>query len=273
MKNSDKFAQYSAGSAPTSNYQVPTEIIDLPSRGKLYSEDHPLKNVETIEIKYMTTKEEDLLVSPSLNEKGIAIDRVIESLIVGIRVSASSLLPGDKNAILMAARKSAYGDEYKFKDLCTSCSEINNIIVSLNDLKIKEIEENENSYYSENGNIVVVLPKSQAKVELKILTSDDEKIIQETTKRRISNNLPGEELLTRYRRMLISVNDNEDIQFISSFISNLGIADSRFLKKKYLEMVPDISFHYSHNCSKCNALMEGGVPIGSDFFWPEIWLH
>jgi len=272
MRNSEKFGhQQEPKSSFTNTYQVPTEIVELPSRGKFYPEGHPLKDAETVEIKFMTTREEDLLISPSLVEKGMAIDRVIESLIVGARVDATTLISGDKNAILMSARKSAYGNEYIFNTPCLSCGTTNEIKSNLDDIKIKEIIEDENCKYTENGNILLTLPKSGALVELRIIGTEDERIIQETVKKRIKNNLPAEELITRYRRMFVSVNGNEEQGFINNFIVNaLGIADSRYLKKKYLDMIPDVSFEYSQNCKKCNNLLEGGVPIGADFFWPKV---
>lgn len=272
MRNSEKFGyQQEPKTFVANTYQVPTEIVELPSRGKFYPEGHPLKGRETVEIKFMTTKEEDLLISPSLVEKGLAIDRVIESLIIGVRVNASTLVPGDKNAILMAARKSAYGDEYIFNAACLSCATINEIKSNLNDIKIKEILENEECKYLENGNILLNLPKSGALVELRIIGTEDERIIEETVKKRLKNNLPAEELITRYRRMIVSVDGNEEQGYINNFIVNiLGIADSRYLKKKYLEMMPDISFEYSQSCKQCNNVLEGGVPIGADFFWPKI---
>lgn len=271
MRNSDRIGQPQFVQNNTfSSYQIPTEIVELPSKGKLYPEGHPLKNEERVEIKFMTTKEEDLMVSPSLNANGLAIDRVIESLVVSKKVDASTLIPGDKNAILIAARKSAYGSDYSFKSVCESCMTFNDIKVSIDDLSIKEIVEDEEQYYSENGNILIKLPKSQSLVELKILTNEDEKIIEETTKRRLKNNLPAEELLTRYRRMIVSINGSSELQVLSEFIVSLGIADSRVLKKKYLEMVPDVSFKYSHTCTNCGHAMEGGVPIGTDFFWPQL---
>lgn len=270
MKNSEKFGLM-PNSAPVINtYQVPTEIVELPSRGRFYPEGHPLKDVESVEIKFMTTREEDLLISPSLNEKGVAIDRVIESLVISTRVDASTIIPGDKNAILMAARKSAYGEDYSFTAVCPNCETSNDVVASLNDVMLKEVVEEEGCKYLENGNIFLVLPKSGASVELKILNSEDEKIIEETTKKRLKNNLPAEELITRYRRMFISVNESTETSYINNFIINsLGILDSRYLRKKYLDMVPDISFKYSHNCSGCGNVLEGGVPIGTDFFWPK----
>ena len=50
--------------------QFPSEVIDLPSQGKLYSENSSLKSGK-IEVKYMTAKEEDILTSQNLIKKGV----------------------------------------------------------------------------------------------------------------------------------------------------------------------------------------------------------
>ena len=84
------------------NFPTPTEFVELPSGGKHYPEGHPLHGVDTIEIKVMTAKEEDILTSESLIKKGVALDRVIDSLIVNKKIKASDLLIGDKNALLLA---------------------------------------------------------------------------------------------------------------------------------------------------------------------------
>ena len=41
-------------------YGFPTEVLSLPSQGLLYPEDSPLRS-GTIDVKYMTAKEEDIL--------------------------------------------------------------------------------------------------------------------------------------------------------------------------------------------------------------------
>ena len=91
--------------------QFPTEMIDLPSKGKLYPKEHPFSSGQ-VEMRYMTAKEEDILTSQSLLRKGIAFDKVLESLIVE-KVDLNSLLLGDKNALMIAARVLGYGKDYK----------------------------------------------------------------------------------------------------------------------------------------------------------------
>ena len=62
-------------------FEVPTEFVELPSRGKFYPADHPLHNQKTIEVKLMTTKEEDILASSALIKAGVVLERLMESII------------------------------------------------------------------------------------------------------------------------------------------------------------------------------------------------
>jgi len=91
-------------------YNCPTETIDLPSGGKFYPEGSPLRNGK-VDVKYMTAKEEDILTSTNLIQKGVVIDKLMESLIVTPGVKPDDLLIGDLNAVMVAARILAYGKE------------------------------------------------------------------------------------------------------------------------------------------------------------------
>ena len=91
--------------------KFPSEMIDLPSKGKFYSKESPLSEGK-IEIKYMTAKEEDILTSQNLIKKGVVIEKLLESLIVTPGVNVNDLLVGDKNAVMIAARVLAYGPDY-----------------------------------------------------------------------------------------------------------------------------------------------------------------
>ena len=90
-KQSDPPIQDVAEAAAKSNssplsFVAPTEFVNLPSKGKFYPDGHPLKDQETVELKMMTTKQEDILTSRSLLKKGVAIDRFLQSLIVDLKL-------------------------------------------------------------------------------------------------------------------------------------------------------------------------------------------
>ena len=63
------------------SFTLPTEIVELPSKGLLYPEGHPLASGE-IEIKYMTAKEEDILTNANYIQNGNVLDKLLESVIV-----------------------------------------------------------------------------------------------------------------------------------------------------------------------------------------------
>ena len=44
-------------------YSTPTEFVELPSKGRFYLEGHPLYGKDSIEIRFMTAKDEDILSS------------------------------------------------------------------------------------------------------------------------------------------------------------------------------------------------------------------
>ena len=111
-------------------FKIPTETVDLPSKGKFYPEGHPLK-AGTIEMKYMTAKEEDILTNQNYISKGIVIDKLLQSLIV-TEFNYDDLLIGDKNAIMVAARILSYGKDYNIK------YKGEDITVDLTEIKEKE---------------------------------------------------------------------------------------------------------------------------------------
>ena len=54
-------------------FKIPTETVELPSKGKHYPEGHPLKEGK-VEMKYMTAREEDILTNQNYITKGVVID-------------------------------------------------------------------------------------------------------------------------------------------------------------------------------------------------------
>src|ERR1035437_9504097 len=80
------------------------EIIKLPSDGIFYK--HGMNEVK---VEYMTAKDEDVLTTPSLIENGTVLDVVLRRKIKTQGIIIDDLLPGDKSALLLFLRSSAYG--------------------------------------------------------------------------------------------------------------------------------------------------------------------
>ena len=92
-------------------YGFPTEVLSLPSQGLLYPEDSPLRS-GTIDVKYMTAKEEDILTSTNLIEQGVVIDKIVRKCNRNPKVKLDDMLIGDKNAIMVGTRILGYGKDY-----------------------------------------------------------------------------------------------------------------------------------------------------------------
>ena len=119
------------------SFITPTEFVPLPSEGLFYTPGHPLSGQDSVEIKFMTAKEEDLLTSRSLIEKGIVLDRLIDSLLVNRQTRSRDLLVCDRNAILIQARASGYGYDYKTTIACRNCGQQDSYEYDLNEALIK----------------------------------------------------------------------------------------------------------------------------------------
>ena len=73
-----------------SEFKFPTEEIDLPSKGLVYSKENPLSSGK-VEIKYMTAKEEDILSNQSYIQNGTVLDKLLASVIVDSKISTGTL--------------------------------------------------------------------------------------------------------------------------------------------------------------------------------------
>ena len=285
MRNNDErvgAVQQPVSPAPTQqtgqlNFVLPTEFVELPSKGKFYKEGHPLQNQQTVEIKQMTAKEEDILTSQSLLKEGIAIDRFIQSILVQ-DIDVDSILVGDKNAILIAARMSGYGNTYETGVTCPACGTVSEVPVSLADtrrasegyLEMEALEPLEGvTGPNELGNFMITLPVSKAVFEVKIM---DGRLEKDYTKRIESRRKKkqGEALLTdQFKVYTVSINGVTDLRQVYRFIDQLPVKDSRFLRNTYAKVVPTMDLKYDFFCSNCTHEQEVSVPITAQFFWPD----
>ena len=137
-------------------FVTPTTFVELPSAGQFYGEGHPLHECEVIEIKHMTAKEEDILTSEALLKNGLALNRLLQSVIVDKNIDPDSLLIGDKNAVLIAVRQTGFGDIYTTTVTCPACGATNEKDFSLEEKEVKLSEVPDDVTVLDNGNFVVI---------------------------------------------------------------------------------------------------------------------
>ena len=240
------------------DFKLPTEIVELPSQGKLYPEGHPLAEGK-IEMKYMTAKEEDILTNQSYIRDGVVLDKLLQSLIV-TKFDYNDLLIGDKNAIMIAARVLGYGKDYKF----TYAGEEEVVDLS----KIEPLPLHEEVTKSSSNEFSFTLPQSDNTITFKLLTHGDERKIEQELKgltKLGKNNSPV--VTTRLKYQITSINGEEDKAKIREFVDNYLLAqDSRALRERIKQIGPDVDLTFFPQGSDRRV----DIPIGLSFFWPDI---
>ena len=258
------------------SFVVPTEFVELPTKGAFYPEGHPLHNQECIEIKFMTAKEEDILTSRTLLKKGIAIERLLQNLIADKRIKTQDLFVGDRNAILVAARCSGYGPEYKASVTCPACGANEKHEFNLENKKLSGFLENNHVlqdtgvvYNEQERTFSLTLPKTKVEVELKLLTGHDERKMADLSERKRKAKKQENVLTDQLKTYVVSVNGETNPQIISRFIESLPVLDSRELRTVYSNIVPNIDMSQEFLCSSCDYQETLEVPFTAEFFWPK----
>ena len=259
-------AQYETqATTETQAHDFPTEIVELPSKGKLYPKDHPLSS-GTIEMKYMTAKEEDILTNQSFIKNGVVLDKLFRSLIVS-PIEYNDLLLCDKNAIMIAARVLGYGKDYECTVTNPESGEEQKVNIDLTQLTERDIDW---SLIKDNVNeFSLTLPASKRDVKIKILTQRDQNKIDKETKA-MAKLKRNASLTTMLKYVITEIDGDADNSKIRKFIDNELLAiDSRAIRKHLKLVTPDIDLSIDVPDEETGDTFRSQLNIGVDFFWPD----
>ncbi len=248
-------------------FVAPTELVDLPSKGR-YPEGHPLCGKDSVEIRFMTAKDEDILTSQTLLKKGVAIERFIQNVMVNKSINTEGMYICDRNAVLVAARSSGYGSDYEAKVNCPHCQTVNSVSFDLSNPKVSESVIEEKWNVRENGvEFLVDTPLTKITVGLRLLNGKDENYIaslMRNKKKKQESNVSDQ-----FRLMITSVEGDTSRETIEYYVNNMPTQDSRHLRNVYKLINPTIRITEDFECHSCGYEQEMEVPFGADFFWPD----
>lgn len=261
------------------NFVSPTEFVEIPSKGKFYPSGHPLHGVEAVEIRHMTAKEEDILSSKTLLKQGVAIDRFLESVLVDKRITTDQLLVGDKNALIIAARISGYGNDYQAAVGCPNCGSQNKCEVDLLEARntyAGAFDESHEGIAPEgikgpnaSGFYEITLPATKAVFEVRMMSGREEKAFAKRLEQRKKRRQSEAMLTDQFKTFTVSINGVGDLKQVFRFIDNLPVRDSRFLRQAYAKISPALNLKHDFQCTECGHEQEVEVPITAQFFWPD----
>jgi hypothetical protein len=242
--------------------KFPSEIIDLPSEGKLYPTDSPLSEGK-LEIKYMTAREEDILTSQNLIKKGVVVERLLDSLIITEGVKCDDLIIGDKNAVMIAARILAYGPEYLCEIANPDTGKNETHTFNLADCPFKKLPKG-----TTENNFELELPVSKSKITFNLLNGKDEKMITEELKRiKKTGTQISPELTTRLRYLITSIDGDSEPSTINNFVQNMLSKDSLALRKEVSRVAPDVDMEQEIEVEGESVTVF--IPMTVSFFWPS----
>jgi hypothetical protein len=226
-------------------YSMPSEVFHLVSKGMVYPKTHPLRN-GTIEMRYMTAYDEDILTNSSYIQDNIVLDKLLEALIV-TPVDYSTIAKIDKNGLIVAARIVSYGKDYDVivKDPKTSAELKRTVDLT----KLKNSEFNLQS--DDNGEFDYTLTDG-TKVKFKFLSTGD------------AQDLTISEFLAH---TITQINDTRDTDAIRDFIRYKFLArESKQFRKYIIDNTPSITMSYDFE-GEDGSTFTSGFPFGLDVFW------
>lgn len=254
---------------PSSSEELPLDVVKLPSRGVLYPTDHPFHCVESVEFKAMGAPEENILATPALIKKGTAINTLIRSCLTNKAVDSTSLIIGDKSAILLAIRISGFGTEYRAQTVCPECSKKFKHKFDLSNVQYKFLTAE--PVTSGQNLFSFVLPHSKRTVTFKLLTDGDDLDIakaQENRKKAFDAEIDTT-ITDRLQAQIQSVDSITDRDRIAKIVKTMRTLDSRPLREYISSIEPDLIFEEEVSCKHCGATEVHPIPLGVEFLWPK----
>jgi len=237
------------------------EIVKLPSRGLFYP-----NGLSEVAVEYMTSKDEDMLTTPSLIESGAILDILLKRKIKTADVNPENLLVGDRNAIILFLRSSSYGSDYTVQVTDPRNGNPFKTVVNLTKLNYKEIKEAPDS----NGHFIVELPMRKKVVLFKLLTSGEENILFK--KAQAIQEAYGEEFnqysTMKLKASIVSIGGNTDRNYIDKFVDAMPALDAYTIRKKILDVSPDVDMMYEFE-TKDHYTFKANLTVGVDFFFPN----
>jgi hypothetical protein len=249
-------------------FEVPLESVPLPSNGVVYPPESSLHMRETVEIRSMTAREEDILTSRALIKKGTVITELIKSCLIDKKIHVPDMLAGDRNAIMVALRITGYGAEYAVEADCPKCNVRSKQEFNLGDMPIKRLQIEP---VAKGQNVFEFkLPVTKKTVNFKFLTGRDEEEISTIQERTKKQGAQADNIVTnRLQFAIVSIDGKTDRSSINGFIRNMPARDSMSLRKFIDANEPGIDMKGNFDCPSCSDVNEVRVPLGASFFWPD----
>ena len=237
------------------------EIVKLPSNGLYYP-----NGVSEVNIEYMTSKDEDLLTTPSLIENGTVLDVLLKRKIKSQGIIVEDLLEGDRNALLLFLRTSSYGSDYSVEVVDPRTGIPFNSKVDLLKLRYKIVEEKPD----ERGYFSVKIPMRKKTVIIRLIShGEDSKIYKSAEEIKLAYGEDYSQYSTlKLKASIVSINGKDDRSYIDRFVDAMPALDAYTIRKKIMDVKPDVDMAYEFMTND-GYKFKTNLSVGIDFFFPS----
>lgn len=240
----------------------PYDIIELPSEGKLYS-----NNLSKVKIEYLNALDESILTSPNIAKNGKFLDILVKRKTKDLNgLDPLDLLLGDRLAIIVYLRVTGFGPIYNVPIQVDGSDKIIMGEVDLTTIKPKKLSINPD----EKNEFEFKLPMSGKVLKFRLLSGRDEQEIESKDEILSKRNKDGVSEMARLRleSMIMEIDGVRDKFKISNMLNKIPLKDSLEFKKYYATIEPGLNMNVE-------VRVPGGESIttfltfGSNFFWIE----
>lgn len=257
---------FQVGRLPRPHYT--TETIRLPSEGRYYPPSSSLHSISELTIRHLCTEDEDILTTPSYIRSGKVLDILLNNCVLDKNVDLDDLLLGDKDSLMISLRITGFGSKYNATISCAACGKSfeNDFDLSLlqqKELKLEQAPGMANAF-------VYTLPETGYVVIFRLMTSRDDKELDDQIKAAKKLNITSNTVTTRLCHYTISINGVKDKQELKAMIASLPIRDGRSYRKYINENQPGLDMRQMATCPECGEASVYEIPIGIEFFWPKL---
>lgn len=245
---------YQAG---TENFNLPHDIVKLPSGGKFYK-----SKKSSVKVGYLTANDENVIINGITNDRDNLIINLLRNKLYEHDLRPEELLDGDVESILIFLRNTSFGPEYDVSLEDPSTGKMFQTKIILDELNIKQPKVQPN----DDGTFILTLPKSGSVIKIKLLTLGDNTEISNLEKTYPKGRIAP--IVTwRLNKQIIEVDGNSDRLTISKFIESLPIADSKFIRNFVRDNQPSLDLK-KEVLAPSGEIVTANVTFGVEFFRP-----
>jgi len=253
-----------------------TMMVDLPSKGLYYPKDLFIHEMEICEIKFVTGREEAILINKDYAKNGITIDKFVQSLFIDEKMKlpqvTNVLMLSDITALAIAGRNSAYGPEYSVEIKCPSCGDEQKSVYDLsvpchNNGYVDNQEELEGmvEWLGEDKFKVLETPYRKDSVVFRLLNHKDELNMRKALRSKKEFGFKEQ-----YLPLILSVNDKTGTSVVIDYLDNAPAFDLKYVRNIINLCTPTVDLKQEFNCQSCGfSKPEFELPITENFFIPR----